>query len=208
MIKDYYDYLTSPVWQAKRSERLKIDQYKCQNCGSPFRLQVHHLRYPVVLGTENIYTDLITLCDNCHSMVEQGKKEVKQRWDEEKREREQLLQRRAELMKMFIQIHGKDDYSNVGIGKKDYCNLDVLKADYNLFMYVHGIDEPGSIQQLQFYFRNRRYERIIDMLEHGYPPEEIRKRTLFSNKMVKKVSLNIEGAKAALEKEKESFIYD
>ena len=50
--EDEYDkYLKSPQWQAKRSERLKIDNYTCQRCGLKTNLkcyswlEIHHLNY-------------------------------------------------------------------------------------------------------------------------------------------------------------------
>jgi hypothetical protein len=61
----YDDYLRSPVWQAKRREALQRDGYRCRVCDSAEQLQVHHRRYPAVLGTETM-DDLTTLCDACH----------------------------------------------------------------------------------------------------------------------------------------------
>ncbi len=68
----YENYLKSETWQNKRQKRLQIDKCKCALCGSPEKLQVHHIRYPNILGQESVYTDLITLCDDCHKAVHQG----------------------------------------------------------------------------------------------------------------------------------------
>ena len=64
------EYIKSPKWQAKRNERLKVDNYRCARCGADEKreLQVHHISYKN-LGDEDVYNDLITLCKNCHSIV-------------------------------------------------------------------------------------------------------------------------------------------
>lgn len=69
MKKDYLDYLQSSKWQEKRIERLKMDNFRCCRCGSPHDVQVHHLTYKNI-GNENVYEDLITLCDSCHESIE------------------------------------------------------------------------------------------------------------------------------------------
>lgn len=63
------EYLKSKEWQMKRIERLKLDDFKCCRCGSPHNLQIHHTNYSN-LGNEDVYNDLITLCDNCHESIE------------------------------------------------------------------------------------------------------------------------------------------
>lgn len=52
-------------------QRVKVrDRHTCQgrNCGSTNKsiLQVHHI-LPLSRGGKNTMTNLITLCDNCHS---------------------------------------------------------------------------------------------------------------------------------------------
>ena len=69
MKKDYLDYLQSSKWLEKRIERLKMDNFRCCRCGSPHDVQVHHLTYKNI-GNENVYEDLITLCDSCHESIE------------------------------------------------------------------------------------------------------------------------------------------
>lgn len=63
------DYLHTDVWRTLREKRLRFDDYRCQRCGTAKNLQVHHLRYPDIWGTENIREDLITLCDECHNTI-------------------------------------------------------------------------------------------------------------------------------------------
>jgi len=61
----YHEYLKSDKWKQKRLERLKLDNFTCQNCGNKSgRLDVHHTTYATVFN-ESIY-DIITLCNPCH----------------------------------------------------------------------------------------------------------------------------------------------
>lgn len=63
------DYMgISPLWAKLRATRLQMDNYKCKNCGSPINLNIHHIRYPLVWGEEDI-SDLVTLCDECHKNI-------------------------------------------------------------------------------------------------------------------------------------------
>jgi hypothetical protein len=69
----YFYYLNSEVWASKRNEALIRDNFECSICHSPYNLEVHHLKYPDVLGTESI-SDLMTLCRDCHKKLEDWKK--------------------------------------------------------------------------------------------------------------------------------------
>jgi 5-methylcytosine-specific restriction endonuclease McrA len=60
----YLDYLASPAWQEMRRLRLEFDGYRCRDCGSQHRLEIHHLTY-VHLGYEDI-AEIITVCRSCH----------------------------------------------------------------------------------------------------------------------------------------------
>lgn len=64
---DYQKYINSKWWREKRMERLKLDGFKCQLCGSGMNLNVHHINYEN-LGKENI-DDIVTLCRSCHAKV-------------------------------------------------------------------------------------------------------------------------------------------
>lgn len=76
--KQYEKYLQSDRWKKLSTQRKVIDDYTCQMCGKTQdeciadgtgELQVHHMRYPDKLGTENVYKDLVTLCPDCHRYV-------------------------------------------------------------------------------------------------------------------------------------------
>lgn len=67
----YQKKLLDPRWQKKRLKILERDDWTCQRCGdSTSFLHVHHLSY----GKEpwDVSNDLlVTLCENCHYIVEQ-----------------------------------------------------------------------------------------------------------------------------------------
>ncbi len=56
-------------WRSIRRKILMRDRRRCQHCGTCEKLSVHHIT-PRPLGT-NDPRNLITLCDDCHNVVEQ-----------------------------------------------------------------------------------------------------------------------------------------
>jgi predicted HNH restriction endonuclease len=68
----YKEYMKSAEWREKRQQRIKIDNM-CVMCHRPLNqirsVQVHHIRYPERFGTENVYSDLCTLCGSCHIKI-------------------------------------------------------------------------------------------------------------------------------------------
>ena len=202
----YNEYLRSETWQKLRSKRLKIDGYKCQRCGKPFDLQVHHLYYPIELGTEDPYRDLITLCDGCHEFVEQQKTNYKnvmhRRQEAQKTEWRLKRERDLGLIRYAINHLAENDLSNVGVGNRDYCRIDTIIEDFGPIFENENLD-IGYISRVQGYFRNRRYEIILKKLEEGLSPWQIRCVTRFSQAMINKVSKNPEGARKILKKENE-----
>lgn len=61
-------------WDSRRRKVYSRDEYKCQNCGSgggpngENELHAHHV-VPVKRGGSHQLSNLITLCDECHSLV-------------------------------------------------------------------------------------------------------------------------------------------
>ncbi len=64
---NYQKYLRSEEWKMRREQRLKIDNYTCQMCGTKEKLVVHHKTYARIFNED--MDDLITLCDPCHKKV-------------------------------------------------------------------------------------------------------------------------------------------
>jgi 5-methylcytosine-specific restriction endonuclease McrA len=57
--------LKSDEYDRLKMRVLERDVWKCQCCGSPANLQVHHLVYRSQLGADAL-DNLITLCVSCH----------------------------------------------------------------------------------------------------------------------------------------------
>lgn len=71
----YQRYLFETEWWQKiRTERLKIDGFRCANCGTDKNLQVHHTDYSRGWFHEDPRQDLITLCKTCHEKNIHGNK--------------------------------------------------------------------------------------------------------------------------------------
>ena len=64
----YSQKLLEPEWLEKRNFILRRDHFTCLHCQSTKKLNVHHLIY---LGDRDPWqyrdSDLITLCESCHS---------------------------------------------------------------------------------------------------------------------------------------------
>jgi len=62
---DYKAYLLTAHWQDVRVRALRNAENRCQLCYSPIKLQIHHRTYKR-LGQERD-SDVLVLCDDCHS---------------------------------------------------------------------------------------------------------------------------------------------
>jgi hypothetical protein len=203
--EEYKEYLKSDTWQRLRSKRLAIDEYSCQRCGTPYGLQVHHLAYPLELGTEDPYTDLITLCGPCHELVEHNKQMFRR-----DHKNAMMEKRNYELRTIYRIIRRMScyDLSAIGVGTKDYCNIDVIKADFGPLVEDAGIEMMGYVSRVQNYFRDQRYRIILKMMDDGWTPRDICNRTKFSWNMVSKVFNKPETARTILKNAKETEYYE
>lgn len=69
----YRRYLRSSDWKEIRGKILQRDKFKCKRCGKKAKqLEVHHKTYKRIFKER--YSDLVTLCSNCHTIVEREKK--------------------------------------------------------------------------------------------------------------------------------------
>lgn len=64
---NYKAYLETIIWKNKRDDRLKLDGWRCQKCGSSINLNVHHISYKR-FPFEPL-EDLVTLCCDCHKTL-------------------------------------------------------------------------------------------------------------------------------------------
>ena len=64
---NYREYLKSPEWRQKRTQKLRAADYRCERCGSAINLSIHHVSYDH-LGHEP-FDDLVCLCRTCHAEI-------------------------------------------------------------------------------------------------------------------------------------------
>lgn len=188
----YHKYLQSDDWKRKSQMRITIDG-KCKLCGKPFDLQVHHLTYQNVPNEK--YKDLITLCRGCHQKIEKRKR--KSYYDSFSTYAHMVADRFCKEMEEKDKSAG---------GDLDFCKLDVIKKHFSPYAIEHGVDPDYLVgtNDIQAYFRNKRYKIILDFMEKGYPENIVYNRTLFSRAMIKKVYLSPETAKRLCEYKEDS----
>jgi len=66
--KSYHKFLRGAYWTYVRRIILKRDNSECQKCNATKKLKVHHKTYKNHFNEHNNLQDLITLCENCHSI--------------------------------------------------------------------------------------------------------------------------------------------
>lgn len=75
MANTYSEKLKDPRWQKKRLKILERDNFTCKLCGdNKTTLHIHHFKY--INGNdpwEYDDKDLVTLCKNCHIILEHNK---------------------------------------------------------------------------------------------------------------------------------------
>lgn len=60
--KTYFDFLSDPRWQQKKTEILQRDNFTCQHCGRQDRtLHVHHLLYNKDANRGNMIINILLL---------------------------------------------------------------------------------------------------------------------------------------------------
>lgn len=69
--KNYSEKLKHPKWQRKRLEIMQRDDFKCKMCyDTETTLHIHHLEYSDGDPWDIENEKLITLCEDCHKIVE------------------------------------------------------------------------------------------------------------------------------------------
>ena len=68
--RSYDEYLRSEHWQKLRKKILASAKKRCQRCGLPAVLQVHHKTYDN-MGHERD-DDLLAVCRECHDTIHWG----------------------------------------------------------------------------------------------------------------------------------------
>lgn len=63
--------LAPELYENLRDQVLRRDGWRCQSCGAPSNLAVHHKKLRSQSGDDS-EQNLITLCTACHSIVHRG----------------------------------------------------------------------------------------------------------------------------------------
>ncbi len=72
--QEYKHYLKTPHWQVLRAWRKMASDYKCEICGSEYRIEVHHLHYDTLFCEE--FKDLKVLCHGCHTYLHELRDDI------------------------------------------------------------------------------------------------------------------------------------
>lgn len=197
---DYKEYINSPEWQGKRSERLRMDNFRCQKCGSTRSLQVHHTTYQN-FKHENVATDLITLCKLCHELIEYQKTEEyrieKEKWDAyiaENKERNARIQEYTFTMNgitaEFIALCDMHKMDYADKGKYNMCDYGVIKPLFNKYLERYHLSEEckqcASISRIQKHFIVKRYLKIKELRSQGWRNFDIQREYHFTTNMLTK----------------------
>lgn len=212
----YKEYLQSDWWAKTRQKVIERAGNKCECCGRPFDLQVHHLSYEH-LGFEREY-ELMCLCRNCHKWIEDQKEEAVPNGLSNKVQQELLKQHKRNLenhteykirpyrtvAQEFVNKYSFRDYSTKS-GDLNLTDLKVIQAEFIKFCTHNGYspDTPCPCMEIQGYFRNRRYEVILNYMENGASAADVKRETKFSHQMIDKVFKKPEQAKNYLEREEQ-----
>ena len=68
----YFEYMQGESWRQKRLEAFVRHGTRCELCGSEENIQVHHATYRNLFN-EDVETDLVVLCHDCHDNIHAGR---------------------------------------------------------------------------------------------------------------------------------------
>ena len=89
-------------WLRIRSYILFRDGFRCQECGYYKHLEVHHI-VPRSKGGTDEFSNLVTLCKECHDVIHGFKKRKKKRWNHDRRR--SAKKRRERIDKKFDSLN-------------------------------------------------------------------------------------------------------
>jgi len=198
MDERYKAYLESDWWKKTRAEYIKSVGGKCECCGKPYDLQVHHLTYEH-LGYERNY-ELKCLCRSCHQWIEEQKKNgflnlknqniLLDARREKIRNPNCVLITTEQVVEQFIQYCKDNDLSSGG--PLDFEKKEVIESEFSSFCINNNypLYDVAYITRVRDSINPIRYKVILDYLSRKYPKFEVIKRTGFSASMVSKVFNN------------------
>ena len=121
------NYLSSNHW--KNMRKVIYDKYKgkctkCHKSFSPNKMHVHHLTYKRI-GNEK-ESDLILLCEKCHSLVHQLKRESRKKNQQKDIIKDNLHAFDIKIFEIYLLLRDTDlDYTT--LSKKYYISISVIK---------------------------------------------------------------------------------
>lgn len=170
---DYESYIKTPEWKQVKKNRLAFDNWRCCICHKTInegdRYETHHMLY-TRLGHEQIETDVISLCPNCHQSFHNAWERTKY-WEETPftHWKEYSLKDTAALC-----FENLENDILLG-GEYNLCSDDVICEIIDDYYKQHSITKPIFIYEndIKLFFRNKRYELALSALESGMDLEEM-----------------------------------
>ncbi len=136
----YSEKLKDPLWLMKRRSILARDNFTCQSCGDKEKvMNVHHEYY--ITGNEPWeYPDkaLVTLCQDCHAIEENGRKEAFRMLNTSIADAGFTREDVIKLSTVFNEIQTKPIYSYL-----------LMSAIYRGIWQAYHNFEPGHYQELK-----------------------------------------------------------
>ena len=163
------EYLLSDGWKERAKQRRAIDGFKCAICGKKGCLSVHHILYANI-GNENVETDLVTLCEECHKSLHEQIKQHKKRLQEIDQEwRDAAHEALLPVMEKYRTIAG-EEYAviasefNGGTNPKISTLIRLIKETSGYKpgygqVYCSGAETSSSSVAMKMYSDLRKYKK-------------------------------------------------
>lgn len=101
---EYLNYLHSDKWKEQRAKAFAHDGNMCAICGSTEHLEGHHIRYGL-MGTEQDWLEVLTVCHDCHEKLEDIKAEARQaKREAERKSMAQIIDEKTAAVVSLVMI--------------------------------------------------------------------------------------------------------
>lgn len=188
-----YDwYIKSKQWEEKRAVRLRIDNYRCAMCGKPFDLHVHHILYSN-LGFENVETELVTLCKECHKRVHDFQGTPIEAPINQKIKTAASISLSKYINRITLEFC--KDYAHTDTEDSNLCSLDTLREMLPKYYLKYGVRAGPELAIARDFLTMFRYEKILSLMKEGAQMDELLSATRYRKATIKKVLNDPERAK-------------
>lgn len=143
----YQEYLNSTLWKFTKAQAIKKVRGHCPICGCAHKpFVVHHLTYERI--TKEDKSDVVALCENCHTSVHLIKERIKWEWmnnDTDYRSKFEATLDAEPLMSMIVP-YLRDNKLTINCGADDEYRFNrTLSASLIILETVIGVsDKRGS----------------------------------------------------------------